>query len=234
MISVIKNIISLYIVTPASYFVIPVKAGIQILLLLLLTSCAVNKPPKATYTLGPTHYHSQKSTQSKYTLLVSSPTASPGYDTKKMLYNKKPYEIMPFAKNQWAGPPAKMLQPLLIQAIRDTGYFHAVLAPPLSARRHWLLKTNLLELRQDFTYSPSCIHMSIQVEIIDKPNDKVVNSQVFSTQVNTFKNTPYEGVIAANKATRILLNRIADFCVNTVVYNQEQLELPPPIGVNAS
>lgn len=186
-------------------------------------------PNKTTYTLEPGLFRSTYQARSKQTLLVSAPTASPGYETKKMLYNKKPFEISAYAKNQWAGPPAKMLQPLLIQRIRDTGYFYAVVAPPLSANKNWLLKTNLLELRQDFTRSPSCIHMAIQADIIDKSNNDVIDSKVFTTSIITTKNTPYGGVIAANEATRYLLDDIAQFCVNAMVYMNHVAQLPTPV-----
>ncbi|MEK9140884.1 MAG: hypothetical protein AAB308_07500, partial [Nitrospirota bacterium] len=44
-------------------------------------------------------------------LLVSQPQAEPGFETQRMVYVKRPYELEYFAANQWADTPARMFTP---------------------------------------------------------------------------------------------------------------------------
>lgn len=187
-----------------------------------MSACSVlgpiDTPDVHTYQLRSGHFSNRPAYGKKITLMLSTITASPGYQTKNMIYNRKPFELSSFTKNEWAGPPAEMLQPMIMQCLRSTGYFHAVIAPPVSADRNLRLNVNLIELRQDFTCKPSRVRMAIQAELIDDASDKVINSRVFSTSVATKSDTPYGGVYAANYATKYLLRQLTRFCVNTVVH----------------
>lgn len=189
--------------------------------IITLSGCSIMGPiaskPMQTYTLAASYSKYQPRHRKNITLMVSMPTASSGYQSKKMIYNKKPFELNAFTKNQWAGPPAEMITPLLLQYLRDTGYFHAIIQPPISARRNIRLKINLLELRQDFTSKPSKVNMAIQADLIDEKNSKILNSKVFATSYFAPCDTPYGGVIAANRATNKLLQQIANFCVHSMM-----------------
>ena len=192
----------------------------------LLSACAVKVQDKTIYTLSDTLYQNHQDNYKRETIVISMPTANVGYETKNMLYTKKPYEIKAFSKHQWAGPPAKMLHPLLIQHLSKTGYFQATATPPLTAFTHKVLKAHLLEFRQDFTSNPSCIRITIRADIVDKGKDKIIASELFTIDMPTTSNTPYAGVIASNKATRILLDQIARYCVEHLITHP--ILLPPP------
>lgn len=196
--------------------------GSLILFMSLLTSgCALmgpaNTPVQHVYTLKAPTYHNHNTASRKITLLVNTPTASSGYQSKNMIYNQKDYELNSFSRNHWAGPPAEMLKPILLQSLRDSGYFHAVIGTPISAHRHLRLRVNLIELRQDFTLCPSQIKMALQASLIADQSDRVINSRVFATQVTCQQDTPYAGVIAANRATGKLMQQLAQFCVDNAV-----------------
>lgn len=214
------------------------RALITLIITLLLSSCSgilgpVKIPEVNTYTLAATGYAAHARHQKKITLMLATPTASPGYQSKKMIYNKRPLEVKSFTKNQWAGTPADMLQPLLLQSLRDTGYFHAVIAPPISAERHYRLAVNLIELRQDFTREPSRVRMVLQASVVDDSSNKVLASRVFSSVIATKCDSPYGGVVAANKATYRILGAVSLFCVNTIAHPPRlnaynRLNLPEP------
>lgn len=188
---------------------------------ILLSSCSIMDPIKTpamqTYTLSGGFVKQQTRHRKNITLMVSKPTASSGYQTKKMIYNKKPFELSAYTKNKWAGPPAEMITPLLLQTLRNTGYFHAIIEPPISAHRNLRLKINLIELRQDFTTRPSQVNMALQADLIDEKDNKILNSKVFGTRCNTPYDTPYGGVIAANRATKLLLHQVAYYCIRNIV-----------------
>ncbi len=210
------------------------KKNLIILLIntLILSSCAIKVPEKKTYTLSDLSHQTHHNIRPCETLLVSMPSANVGYDSKNMLYTIKPYELASFSTVQWAGPPAEMLFPLLIQHIDNTSTLQAAASPPLSAYHHKLLKTHLIAFHQDFTVHPSVIRMAIRADIIDKAKDHVISSKVFSTTMSTSSDTPYAGVIAFNKATYILLDQIAWYCVQELSTHNEVL-LPPPGGAVA-
>lgn len=195
--------------------------------ILLLNACAIKVTEKTTYTLADTTQVSHQNVNKRITLLVSMPNSNPGYETKHMIYTLKPYELSTFSTHQWAGSPAQMLFPLLIQHIDNTGYLQAIAAPSLSTYKNKLLKTQLLEFHHDFTTHPSSIKMSIRADIIDKANDYIISTQVFSTQMHALSDTPYGGVIAFNQASHRLLDQIAWYCVENLI-SEPAVIIPPP------
>lgn len=200
---------------------------------LALSGCSLLGPQKTpsitTYTLSVAKIRDRVAHDHKITLLVSAPTAAAGYDSRKMIYTRKPYELSEFALNQWAAPPAEMLEPIVVQKLRDTGYFHAVISTAFSTQREYLLKMNLIELRQDFTVNPSRIRLALQAELIDAKESRVINTRTFTCSIPTPQNTPYNGVVAANRAVEVLLSQVAQFCVRSLTpQNQPLLDLPKP------
>src|SRR5690348_12647625 len=93
---------------------------------IFMSSCSLLSPQKtpeiSTYTLSahPRVSHATTSTTKKITLIVNTPIAVTGYDSRKMIYSKKPFELNQFALNQWAAPPAEMIHPMLVQKLRET------------------------------------------------------------------------------------------------------------------
>ena len=175
-----------------------------------------NVPEVSTYTLAVERIHSPVSSHQKITLAVNTPTAGAGYDTRKMIFTNRPYELGEFARSQWAAPPAEMIEPILIQKLRDTGRFHAVVMNAFSTNKQLSLRTHLIELRQDFTVKPSQVKVAIQAELINANDNKVINSRTFTTSISAPENTPYSGVVAANKAVDWLLTQIAEFSVRSL------------------
>ena len=47
-------------------------------------------------------------------LLVGQPQSHPGFDTPRMVYLKRPYELEFYSVNQWADAPARLLAPVLV------------------------------------------------------------------------------------------------------------------------
>lgn len=188
--------------------------------LLLVAGCSLLGPvktaPMHTYTLQYDAVARNRARGPLTTLMISSPTASPGYQSRNMIYSCHPFELSHYINNQWAGPPADMLKPLLVQAVRDTGYFHAVISSPISADRNMRLKLNVLELRHDFDRRPSVQRLAVQVTLINDKNDQVIASQVFRADVVAPCPTPYGGVIAANRAAKQVLRQVAAFCVRHI------------------
>jgi len=59
-------------------------------------------------------------------LAVSMPRARAGFDTAQMVWVRQAHGLEVYARNRWADTPARMLAPLLAQALERSGVFHAV------------------------------------------------------------------------------------------------------------
>src|SRR5687768_1070029 len=106
-------------------------------LCLLLSGCTLspmNVEPAIKYTISdwPKRAVISTHTQSDNTLLITTPIASPGYDSSQMLYVLIPYQLRTFANHRWIAPPAELLLPLITNHIRAKNYFHAVVDTPFS------------------------------------------------------------------------------------------------------
>lgn len=144
-------------------------------------------------------------------VLVFSPEATPAYNTTKMAYAVRPYEVAYFSRHQWSETPSQMLQPLLVRALQSTGYFSAVLTPPFAGSYTYALRTDIVELSQDFTSQPPALRLSLRLRLTDDAGKKVVATREISLREPMQQKTPYAGVVAANEATAKALHEVARF-----------------------
>ena len=70
-------------------------------------------------------------------LVVTMPRAHGGYDTPRMAYMQQAYGLRYYTLSRWADTPARMLAPLLAEAVQETGRFQAVYAVPGSIASWW-------------------------------------------------------------------------------------------------
>ncbi|WP_165922883.1 ABC-type transport auxiliary lipoprotein family protein [Sulfurirhabdus autotrophica] len=164
-----------------------------------------------TYALE-AEFEQSAGTKNVLTLLVSKPLARPGYDGTGMVYIQKPHELNYFAKNQWVDSPAKMLAPLLVQALERRSHFRAVIQNSGSATADMRLETEIIRIQQVFLTHPSTLQMTIRAQLIDISGKKVLATKEFDVSEKAASEDPYGGVIAANLAVKNLLNQIAEFC----------------------
>ncbi len=195
---------------------------ISLICLIFVSSCSLLSPQKtpdiSTYTLSSHNrvYHATTHKLKEITLIVNTPTAVTGYDSRKMIYSKKRYELNHFALNQWAAPPAEMIHPILVQKLRDTGRFNAVMSNEYNSNPQFVLRVHLIELQQNFAVQPSQVQLKIQAEILTTQDNKVIRAQTFITSIIAPQNTPYGGVLAANKAVDYVLNQITEFTLHSL------------------
>jgi cholesterol transport system auxiliary component len=184
--------------------------------LFLLTGCSLFSPvkgPENTYVLNAIA-HPQARDKSSITLLVSPVSSDPTYNTTQIAYTNKPYQIAYFSKNVWAQTPAIMLQPLIVQSLQNTNYFHAITTG--SGQYDYALTTQLIELKQDFLYAPSVVRLKLRVQLISAANMHIIATKQISVVTVAPQRTPLGGVIAANQATSDMLYQLTQFCLNAL------------------
>ena len=179
-----------------------------------LSACGpVVVPLVSYYQIGDSRLIKVLPAKTYLTILVSTPLADPGYQTSEMMYMLTPYQLSSYANNQWVAPPSQMLLPLFVQALRQTGYFFAVVSPPFIGVTNYRCETRLLKLRQEFFLSISQVRLTVQALLIKNSTNRIIASQLFEVLISAPSNNPYGGVLAANQAAAIISYRIALFCV---------------------
>jgi cholesterol transport system auxiliary component len=150
--------------------------------------------------------------RSDLVIAVSMPRARAGYDTAQMVWVQQEHGLKIYSRNRWADTPARMLMPLIAQALEHPGRFHAVVQAPSTASAVLRLDTELVRLQQDFSVQPSRVQLTLSAQLIDIRTRQVIASAEFDETENAETEDAYGGVRAANRALERLLIRLADFC----------------------
>ncbi len=150
-------------------------------------------------------------------LAISEPQTRPGFDTPQMAYVLHPHELSYFVTSRWADTPARMLQPLLVQAMEQTGSFRAVVQAPGPVPADVRLDTELIRLQLNFLKQPSRVQLTLRAQLIDVRGQRVLAVKQFDEFENAASDNAYGGVTAANLTLQRILDQLADFCVNESV-----------------
>jgi cholesterol transport system auxiliary component len=145
-------------------------------------------------------------------LEVSAPRASPGFDTPRMVYVQRPYELNYFADNRWADAPARMLGPLLTQALERSGGFRTVVQAPTVVPADVRVNTELIRLQQNFSTRPSRAEVALRVQLVDVRARRVFATRLLEETETTPSDDAYGGVVGVNAALGRVLMQVVDFC----------------------
>lgn len=141
-------------------------------------------------------------------LLVSQPQAEPGFETQRMVYVKRPYELEYYAVNQWVDTPARMFGPLMVQALNQNDAWRAVILLPSSIRGDYRLDTHGFLLQQEFFQQPSRVRVMVRTQLVDLRGSTILSTRAFEVVENATSENPYGGVQAANRAVASLLTQL--------------------------
>jgi cholesterol transport system auxiliary component len=146
------------------------------------------------------------------TLIVNPPRAAAGYDSQRIIYLREPHKLEYFANSEWVDPPARMLAPLLVSALQNSGAFRAVAAAPTAASGELRLDTEIVRLQQDFLVRPSQVRFTLRAWLVEDKSRRVLAWREFDASVPAASDDPYGGVVAANRAVQSLLESLAAYC----------------------
>lgn len=147
-------------------------------------------------------------------LAVSMPRAWPGFETPRMAYVLQPHGLQYFTKSRWADTPARMLSPLLVQALEQGGAFAAVVHNPGAVAGTLRLDTELVRMRQEFGAEPSQVRLTLRVQLVDVRERRVIATREFEEVEVAEAGNANAGVIALNRALGRMLLRLAEFCAS--------------------
>lgn len=195
-----------------------IRQAVVIGLLVLSSGCLMVRPesqPMQTYQLSldadSMKFEARQPGGAGPILLVAPPQSAPGFDTPRMVYLTRPYEVSYFSANQWVDSPSHMLFPLLVMALEQSGVWRAVVTAPVGVRADYRADVSNLVVAQEFLQTPSRIRISWSAQVSDLHTGKVVGSRRFDAVGDAPSEDAYGGVRAANQILGKLLNEMASW-----------------------
>lgn len=165
--------------------------------------------------------------QAAPTLIVNPPHAAAGFDSRRMVYVREAHKREYFAYSEWVDTPARMIAPLIVAALEDSGAFRAVVMTPSAAAGNLRLDTEVIRLQHEFQAAPSRVRLTLRAHIVDNATRRVLAWREFDETVDAAGGNPYGGVLAANRAVQTLLQQLARFAAEAAKGWQ------PPAAENA-
>ena len=154
-------------------------------------------------------------------LLVSLPQAEPGFETPRMVYVTRQFELEYYATNQWAESPARLFSPLLVQSAGRTGDWRTVVALPSSIRGDYRLDVAGFAVQQEFLQRPSRVRMTLRSQLVELKESRVVSTKTFEAVAQAPSEDAYGGVLAANQATGTMLAQVTSWLQSCVRHQPE-------------
>jgi cholesterol transport system auxiliary component len=124
------------------------------------------------------------------TLLVLIPETEPVYATTQMAYTTEVHQVAYFTQNEWAETPSQMIQPLIVETLRHTRYFNDVLSAPHFGRHTFVLRTEILTLKQDFSSDPAILQFAMRVSLSREATNRVIATREWSVREPMREKTP--------------------------------------------
>ena len=150
------------------------------------------------------------------TLIVETPRAAAGFDTRDIAYVRRAHEVEYFAVHQWVDTPARMVAPIMVQALQRSGSLRSVVLAPTVAAGELRLETELVRLQHDFTRTPSHVRMSMGVLLVDAATRRPLAWRELDAVVLSPSEDPYGGAVAANAALAQVLQQLVAFVAQSV------------------
>ncbi len=142
-------------------------------------------------------------------LLVAVPGAAAGYDSNRMVYVRQPQTLEAFTQSAWVDTPARMLVPLLVQALQRSGGYKAVLLAPSAAKAGLRLDTEIVRLQQNFLQAPSSVRFSLQATLSDNLTHEVLGWKALDAVQPAPSEDAVGGSAAASAAVQLVLQELA-------------------------
>jgi cholesterol transport system auxiliary component len=172
-----------------------------------LSLYALDTPRDAAPPAAPT-----KAPGAQATLVVSPPHAAAGYDSKHIVYVRQAHRLENYAHNEWVDTPARMLAPLIVSTLAQSGRFRAVVLTPSSAAGDLRLDSEIIRLQLDSMVVPSHVRFTLRANLVDSETRRVLAWREFDASIAVTSEDPYASVVAANRAVQDVLKELSAFC----------------------
>jgi cholesterol transport system auxiliary component len=90
-----------------------------------------------------------------------------------------------------------------------------VVPTPSAAMGDLRLDTEIVRMQHEFLAQPSRVRFTLRAYIVDSATRKVLAWREFDESVTATDDTPYGGIVAANRAVQAALEKLSAFCSET-------------------
>ncbi|MBZ0268371.1 ABC-type transport auxiliary lipoprotein family protein [bacterium] len=149
-------------------------------------------------------------------LVVARPESGAGYATDRIAYSRGAGELGYLANHRWADRPARMLVPLMQEALANTGAFQAVISMPTRAMGDYVVESEVLVFRQEVGSDGSHFRMALRVTLVQVGSRRTMDTRVFDLQEPLREVLPTAAVSAANRVVSRVLDGAAAFVAASV------------------
>ncbi len=156
------------------------------------------------------------STEGKIVRLTTI-TAVPGADSRLMAYSLQPGQIDFFARNEWLDRPARLLEPLIIQALEGRDGVRAVITREAGAHPDLRLELTLERLLHRFDTEPSQVDVAIRMRLLSVPDGDLLISRQLTASEPAPSADPAGGVQATDRALARILSDLQQSVAGAVV-----------------
>ena len=182
---------------------------------LVIAGCA-SAPAKTNYILSTETTPVANAAHALPSMLVSQ-VRSLGRLSTEMFYSRTPNEIESFTQNEWAAPPAQLIQAAITQDLDNRGLFKYVVMAPTNISAAYRLDMSILEMRQYFpNETESYITLKLQARLINNHNNQIVKTYTYNEKVPAPTYDAAGGVKAYNSALNSIAERLAQALTRTV------------------
>lgn len=150
-------------------------------------------------------------TNARGLLLVGLPQAAAGFEQPRMAYLQRPSEVNYYASHFWVDAPPKMLAPLLLRALEQSGYWRVVVALPSALRADHQLDVSGVTVQQEFLQRPSQSRVRLRAQLTDLKTQRVMGARSFDRVEAAPTDDAYGGVLAANRAVSAVLAAVNEW-----------------------
>ncbi len=149
-------------------------------------------------------------------LLIGVPEPAPGFESSRMAYVQVPHELNYFATSQWVEAPARMLMPLLVQNLEESGMWQSVTPMPTSIRGDYRLNLTQVVVVQEFLQQPSRMRLAWRGQLMNLKDRQVIGARKFEREEETSSEDAYGGVLATQFAVSRLLTDLQEWLAECV------------------
>lgn len=201
------------------------RLGAAGLALALLPACSALRPTEsaqpALYSLDSARVEARVEPEAQSgrraaaaTLIVNPPRTAAGFDSRHIIYTRVAYQLEHYARSEWVDSPARMIAPLIVGALEADGRFRAVVLAPSVAAGDLRLDTEIIRLQHELFSQPSRMRVTLRAYLVDNATRSVQSRREFDESVAVTSEDPYGAVVAANRAVRTVLGKLAAFCAD--------------------
>lgn len=200
----------------------PWRLGAASLSIMLATGCGALRPAAmeqpSFYSLDSVRIEARALTQKPATLPIKAPTliispphAASGFNSQRIVFTRVTHKLEYYAHSEWVDTPARMIAPLIVSALGNSGAFRAVVLTPSAAAGDLRMDSEILRLQHDLNSTPSQVRFTLRAYLVDNTTRQVLAWHEFDETLAATSEDPYGAVGAANRAVKDVMEQLARF-----------------------